>query len=82
MQPRNNFGPAVRTGGSSKWQTEFGLPLRFPRLPVNEIKQCMQQIVEPEIFLRDIKDEVEIVIRLRKSANVVPRFMKKSLRRA
>lgn len=65
---------SLAVGGRHNWHEEFGLPPRFPRgIPIDEIKECMRSIGEPEIFLQELDDHVEIVIRLDKPSNILPK---------
>jgi hypothetical protein len=60
-------------GGRLNYHKEFAVPARFPRgTPIEEIKKCMQNIEEPEIFLRELDEDVEIVIKLRKPKDILP----------
>jgi len=70
----------LSSGGSLNWHEEFGLPPRFPRgIPIDEIKKCMRSIEEPEIFLRDLDEHIEIVIKLRKPSDILPEGICKEL---
>jgi hypothetical protein len=56
----------ISPSASHCWHEEFGLPLRFPRFSIDKIKKCIRGIGEPDIFLRELDNDVEIVVKLRK----------------
>jgi hypothetical protein len=69
-------------GGSLNWHEEFELHPRFPRgIPIDEIKKCMRNIEEPEIFLQELDEHIEIVIRLRKPSDILPTRIWKALKK-
>jgi len=52
------------------WQDEFGLRLRFPRPPEAAIKTVLSDAREPEIFLSDGNQTVDIVVRFSKPSQI------------
>jgi hypothetical protein len=65
--------------GSHDWHAEFGLHVRFSRFPVDGIKKCLRNITEPEVFLRELPEHVEIVIKLPRPSDIFPDEIRQGL---
>jgi hypothetical protein len=59
------------------WQDEFGLRLRFPRPPEAAIKTVLSDAREPEIFLSEGDQTVDIVVRFSTNSRIfTPEILK------
>lgn len=64
------------------WFQEFGLPVRFSRFPIDGIQRCLRNISEPEIFLQELPEHVEIVIRLSRPREIFPERIREALKQS
>src|ERR1700682_6781504 len=70
--------PAAR----QSWYEEFGLPRRFTRIPLQEIRELLRRRPEPKVTVRGVgRGKTEIVVRLPLPSSVVPPGMQKSYSR-